>query len=173
MGRGESSPGKLGPGRPAGQLAGGHPAARTHPAWGTIPQSSPGTCPLPSLGLRCHHKVTRPHHVCVSRACMWCIQLFAVIACLPCGLVLDVKLDQNGDVALIRRIYLEGTCFTLLPTESTGHDVPWLVCYLFFYGLSKAHILTSAASSVLHACIRGMEVNLCSFASDKQIYIFV
>lgn len=44
--------------------------------------------------------------------------------------VLDVQLDQNGAIALIRCIYLEITHFTLLPTEVMAFDMPWLV-YIF------------------------------------------
>lgn len=59
------------------------------------------------------------------------MQLFASIVYLPPGPVLDVKLDQNGAISLIRRVYVEITLFTLLPTGVTERDVPWLVRYLF------------------------------------------
>lgn len=63
---------------------------------------------------------------------------------------LDVKLDPNGAISLIRRIYLEITHFTLLPTEVTGRDVPWLVCYLFFLTLVQGTYLTTKV--LLHQC---------------------
>lgn len=157
MGRGESSPGTVGL-----AVQQGRSAACTHPAWGSGLQSSPGdqgfVC-CPHSG----YSVLMKWPILTVAVCAWVVPACGTCSCLLSSLiyfvVLDVQLDQNGAIALIRCIYLEITHFTLLPTEVMAFDMPWLVSYIFSECCPRhTYNYREAAPWVLYAC------TLCSFA---------
>lgn len=157
MGRRENSPGKVGL---AAQQ--GHSAACIHRAWASGPQSSPGdqgfVC-CPHSG----YSVVMKWPILIVSVCAWVVPAWGtcsgLLSLLICFVVLDVQLDQNGAIALIRCIYLEITRFALLPTEVTAFNMPWLLSYLFSRCCPRqTYNNRRAAPWVLCACI------LCSFA---------